>query len=130
MTPLAWAGLDPAIVDLDGTIARAPVVTVQLPGATHCPITVGAGANPLVAGATITDESPPLTAVWRLAGPTGSRSIQMTERRSDWRASVVLDFDGDGGPDVGLWNWSIVATDAFGNQTTVSGRTDVQTFYC
>ena len=119
-----------AAVDLDGTIARSPLVDVRRPGATHCPIIIGAGDNPLVATAVVSDESPPLSVVWQIAGPTGKRSLAMTQRRADWWASIVLDFDGDRNPDVGLFTWSIVATDAFGNRTVQSGQTDVQTSYC
>ena len=103
---------------------------VRRPGATHCPIIIGAGDNPLVATAVVSDESPPLSVVWQIAGPTGKRSLAMTQRRADWWASIVLDFDGDRNPDVGLFTWSIVATDAFGNRTVQSGQTDVQTSYC
>jgi len=119
-----------AALELDATIARNPTVTVRLPGTTHCPIVIGAGANPLVASAVVDDESPPLSVVWRVTGPNGTRSITMSPRGAEWRGSVVLDFDGDGTPDTGLHNWTIVATDAFGNQATETGRTDVQTRYC
>jgi hypothetical protein len=117
-------------VDLDGIIARPPLVDVRLPGTTHCPIVVGAGPNPLVASVVVSDESPPLDVIWRIVGPTGNRSLALTERRGEWRASVVLDFDGDGKPDEGPYTWSITATDAFGNDTTETGATDVQTRYC
>lgn len=119
-----------AAVDLDGTIARPPQVEVRLPGTTHCPIVKGAGNNPLVATAAITDESPPITALWQINGPNGSRAANLTQRRADWYASVDIDFDGDQAPDTGLFTWSIIATDAFGNRTVVSGQTDVQTSYC
>ncbi|MDW3216294.1 MAG: sigma-70 family RNA polymerase sigma factor [Ilumatobacteraceae bacterium] len=119
-----------AAVDLDGVIARPPVVEVRRPGATHCPIVVGAGDNPLVATAVITDESPPITALWRITGPNGGRVANLTQRRADWFASVDLDFDGQQGPDTGLFTWTITATDGFGNRTVVSGETDVQTAYC
>lgn len=119
-----------AAVDLDGTIARPPQIEVRLPGTTHCPIVRGGGTNPLVATVTITDESPPITALWQINGPNGSRAANLTQRRADWYASVDIDFDGDQAPDTGQFTWSIIATDAFGNRTVVTGVTDVQTSYC
>lgn len=119
-----------ASLDLDGTIARPPQIDVALPPATLCPIVVGAGDNSLVATASITDESLPITALWQINGPNGSRAANLTQRRSDWYASVSLDFDGEQGPDIGLFTWTISAADAFGNRASVSGQTDVQTSYC
>ncbi len=119
-----------ASIDLDGTIARPPQIDVALPPATLCPIVVGAGDNSLVATATITDESLPITAIWQITGPNGGRAANLTQRRADWYASVGLDFDGNQGPDIGLFTWTISASDAFGNRASVSGQTDVQTSYC
>jgi hypothetical protein len=112
-----------AAVDLNGIIARAPTLRVSAPGATHCPL------NPIVATAVATDEST-LELEFRIASPTGSSTFQMTFARAAWRASTAPDLDRDNVPDVGLYTWSIVATDAFGNQTTHSGNTDVQTLHC
>jgi len=60
----------------------------------------------------------------------GGRAANLTQRRADWYASVGLDFDGNQGPDIGLFTWTISASDAFGNRASVSGQTDVQTSYC
>jgi hypothetical protein len=118
-------------VDLDGTIARPPLVDVRLPGATHCPFAAGAGPNQLVASVLVSDESPPLDVIWRIVGPKDiTQTIPLAARRSDWRASVVLDFDGDGKPNEGVYTWSITATDAFGNDTTEAGETDVRREHC
>jgi hypothetical protein len=112
-----------AAVDLNGIIARAPTLRVSTPGPTHCP------QDPIVATATVIDESA-LTVEWQIASPTGSASIPMTLARTVWRASTAPDLDGNKVPDSGLYTWSIVATDAFGNRTARSGNTDVQTVYC
>jgi hypothetical protein len=112
-----------AAVDLNGIIARAPTLRVSAPGATHCPL------NPIVATAVATDESA-LTLQWRIASKDGSATFQMTFARAAWRASTNTDLDNDRAPDEGPFTWSIVATDAFGNQTTHSGSTDVQTVHC
>jgi RNA polymerase sigma factor (sigma-70 family) len=130
-TRLTFAGSGTsAAVDLLGTIARPPVIKVAQPGTTLCPIVVGANDNSLVASVSITDESPPITALWQINGPNGSRAVNLTQRRSGWQASVDLDFDGNQGPDIGLFTWTISATDGFGNRSSVSGQTDVQTSYC
>ena len=120
-----------AAVDLDATIARAPVVRASDPPRSICSRNPTGAPNPLVASATVIDESPPLTVRFTATGPDGtSTGVDLVERRGVWREAVTTDLDGDGDPDDGRWTWVIEATDAFGNTGRATGSTEIVPTFC
>ena len=120
-----------AAVDLDGEIARIPAVRSTSPPSMICSFSPAGPPNPLVAQASVIDESAPLAVRFVADNPAGmSTSVALAERAGTWAGSVATDLDRDGQPDAGLWTWTIEATDAFGNVGTASGTTEIVPTFC
>ncbi len=120
-----------ATVDLDATIARPPVIRSTEPPSSICARSVTGAPNPLIASATVIDESPPLTVRFIASGPDGTTTrVALSERRGIWRGALVTDLDRDGEPDDGLWTWAIESADAFGNLAQITGETVVVPTSC
>lgn len=113
-----------ADVILRGTIARAPVVRlIARPPATTCVWTTQAFFWQVA----IDDESLPIRAQVEIIPPGGGLVVFDLQRDGDWFGSTDGNHDGDpnGVVDLGVHSWTVVAKDAFGNSTRVSGSTTV-----
>jgi hypothetical protein len=119
-----FAGDVSADVDLTGTIARPPDIRLlEQPPTTTCSRS-GPAAVRWEAG--IADETEPITTTLTVRTPSGNTvDVDVTFDISTWLASYVLDADGDGLADPGVFRWSFGATDGLGNAATVSGAIDV-----
>ncbi len=120
-----------AAVDLDATIGRPPVIRAVEPPASICARSGTGAPNPLVASATVTDESAPLVVRFTATGPDGSTAgATLSERRGLWSGALVTDLDGDGQPDDGRWTWVIEARDPIGTTSRVTGETVIVPTFC
>lgn len=117
------AGTD-ATVTLAGTIARPPLlVPVTVPPSFLCP----GSTQGFFWRMAISDESPPFRAEVRVTGPSGVSVVSSLSEDGDWFGFVDANFDGDefGTVDPGVHRWTVTATDAFDNRSTVSGTVTV-----
>lgn len=122
-----------AVVDVDGEIARVPTVRPTSPPATICARGPAGNVNPLIATATVRDESRLTRVTFTAVNPQGvDTTIALGPGRTadSWTGTAVTDLDGDGEPESGLWTWTISATDEFGNVGSASGSTEIFPTFC
>ena len=116
-----------ADVALTAEIAREPDLTIVVPP----PRQLCFAGSGLFWEVTIADETLPITAVARIALPDGtSISVTFIEDGAFWYGGTVLDPSRKGSVPTGLWKWTVIATDGFGNAARTSGTTDVQRRFC
>lgn len=109
---------------LDATVNRPPVIEQAVLVNVQCSIAlVAPGAYWQVdASAPITDESPG-SATLSITGPGGRGGSSTQALGPNWGATVgnASIPDMNTASPFGPWNWSVVATDVYGNSTSATG---------
>lgn len=116
-------------LELRGSAERPPVISASTPGFFRSgPFGAGCVLQ-FFSTADITDESPPVSAVFSMSGPSGqSSSVAMTPPTSVGPYTGSVQFIFVSAADVnGSWSWSVSATDARGNSSSASGSVPVST---
>ncbi len=116
-----------ATLGLAGEIARAPQIdAAQTPRQICAFDPSGNMRNRLTAVATVLDESSVDVVYDAVDQSDNTVSQAMVERRGAWYASIATDTL----PSDSIWTWTITATDAFGNASTVRGTTEIVPTFC